>query len=271
MAEKSKEKKRSGNATLIATALALMVGGTALWSINQSISDSDIAGTGEFAAESQAIPTQSDAPKVKPNMPEIQATLDIPAPPEQTAVPDVYRVPPLAQGPIDVLSAPLRLTDEPGGDLAAADSKPEMDAQDRTTAEAESLASVATASGATDMTAVDIHKEVVSTEPDDAGTLVDPVAAVDADLVPGASYYIAIGSYIHRGNALLVKQERKDWQPIIREATVEGRNFYRLLVGPFSFKDLGPARTRMRAAGVVGEWPVRADSETDRADLALLD
>jgi hypothetical protein len=270
MAEKSKEKKRSGNATLVATTLALMVGGTALWSINQSISDSDIAGTGEFAAERKAKPTQPDAATMKMNVPEIQANLDIPAPPEQSTVPDVYRVPRLAQTPIDVLSTPLRPVDADDADTA--DMKRKRSPEDVTADETESLASIATASGATDTTAADMQEdEAVKIKTEDASVVEEAPSVADVEPVPGASYYIAIGSYIHHANALQVKQKRREWQPLIREARVEGRNFYRLLVGPFSYADLASARARMRAAGVVGEWPVRADNSTERADLALLD
>ena len=103
----------------------------------------------------------------------------------------------------------------------------------------------------------------------DENTVTSAVAKAEA-IESGANYYISIGSYIRRKNAERVKQIRSAWKPQIHEADVEGRHYYRLVVGPFKGKDLASARARMRKAGIVGEWPIRTTDRHQTATLALL-
>lgn len=268
MAEKSKEKKRSGNATLIATAIALMVSGTALWSINRSISIPESTGTGMFPAD-----TLSKDPSATKATPEAQATLTVMPPPVQDLPSADNRMPALSPTPVEAEPAPTAEAEDkaPSADTAAIEVSPEtnMPAEQDTAdmSQAETLATVIPAAGSN--TDKPNTATVAMADPgpaaEDEGVMKKTAAA------GGASYYIAIGSYLRHDNALLVQRQRQSWHPQIRDAIVEGRHFYRLVVGPFAFKDLAAARTRMRKAGVVGEWPVRAGRGTERADLALLD
>jgi len=268
MAEKSKEKKRSGSATVIATALALVVGGTALWSINRSISHTDVAATGSFPKDKGAtamLPKANTAPA--------QATLALAPPPKDADMP--------AMPPAPVITGPLAARMSDTADLFAKptgeDVDPDRAAMEETheartmkaTTEAESLAAIATASGPASLPAEIPQTAAPAAAAQSVATDVMPETE-SPKVVAGASYFIAIGSYLRRSNAELVMRQRQSWNPKIVDAMVEGRHYYRLLVGPFSFNDLAPARARMRQAGIVGEWPIRADRSLDRADLALL-
>ncbi len=271
MAENSKEIKRSSKTATVAIAIALVVGGSALWSINRSISHRDTVETTAQKPVRAAVTEKSMPTKPVSAIPVMAPSSPKPDFPDNRRVEIDHLFDPAPTAPV---TEPAPVSDIPPSNEQTEVAAALNEAENETTEDmsATDLSSV-TPSAGHDSDAVEVDPDTAEREllAEDTETAVSSNGSKHSAVTTTRKYYIAIGSYVRKSNALRIQKRRARWNPEIVQAYVSERKFYRLLVGPFRPGDLAGARQRMRAAGVHGEWPVRVETSNAPINIAQLD